>query len=237
LTVETAVQDVLSAAGRYTTAESAEVLLPSGEPIRLYLMGQESVTFTTAGSPSTHDFTLSSPPIRSTRTAPTLPTNAHPDVRVVVTSSGAGVAAGTYLPVTAFSDGSLTLTVDTSGLTGSTSVTVAIRYLPANQYVQLQVAAPVGSQVRTKALIETGTRDAFGRDPTQTGSALTIPFLAGSRAVVLPRYFQLNVMAKYTNTTPTLTDSDILIPARTAIGTYVDPSAESLRAMRLLGLA
>lgn len=226
LTSLTAVQGVLSAAGRYTVPEPAEVFLDSGSPMRFFLMGTESFTFTTAAIPATRNLTLSSPPIRTTRTAPTLPTNDHPDIMVVVTSSGSGVAVGTALPVTVFADGSTTVTIDTSSLTGSTSVTVEAYYLPVGQSAELQVAAPMGSTTVAMTLLNGGTRDLFARDPLQAGSQLTVPFVNGFPRIMLPQYFQVNVLANYTNTVPTLSYSDISIPARTFAGAYTGAQGE-----------
>jgi len=231
----TAIQGTLSALASVTTPRSIERLLMSGEPVRLFVMGEDKQTWTTAAAPSTHAFTLPSAPIRTSRVAPTLPTNGHPDIKVVVTAGPDHV--GTYLPVTVFADGSTGVTVDTSALTASSSYTVAFRYLPVGGFVTLQVAAPVGSQVRTREIINGGTRGLFGRDPTKTGAAITLPFIGGVPSIALPQSWQLRVMAKYVNEVPTLDDSDILIPARSAAGRYVDAGLESRVVLAQLGMA
>lgn len=223
----------LSTVGSYTVQKSSLIKLLPGFPVRYFVNGYEQFTFTTTASPSSQTLTLSAFPIATTRPSPSMPSNALPDMKVFVVSGG--TQAGTYLPVTSWSDGNKSVVVDTSGLTASTAYTVQADYLPEGGVWQLQLAAPVGTDQRTKAILTDGTREAMTRDPVANAGYLAMPSFHGFPEILLPRWWTINLRAQYP-IVPTLTDSDIHLPARVQHGKYNDFAALNRTAISRVGM-
>lgn len=154
-----------------------------GRPLRAYFGAVVRVTIDTEAAQTTGvadlgDLGLGL--VRSTRAAPSFPTQAHPDVRAfLVTAGSPETLAAINVTAVDFDAGE----VSVAGLTAEAANVVEIHYLPSRGTLRFRAEQPTGQDQRTEALYNDTFRSLH---ETDQASGVTAPKIIRVGTVGLP---------------------------------------------------
>lgn len=202
------VADVMSAVAYRDVALGYASGLKPGSALRAYLKSKYELAITVDAA-TTYTVDLGALGIKlvlSTKTAPALPTNAHPDL-VAYISSDAGTSWA-KTDITAINTAASTVTITK---TASATNRVKLYYLSGNGEIQLSVRKPQGSDVFNSKVFGKPQRELYELDQTNERSApkLTLP-----RPALLPPQWRLQLEARAPHTIAWVAEAehDLSIP-------------------------
>ena len=202
------VADVLSTVAYVDVALGyARGLLPLSA-LKVYLKSKYelAITVDAATTYTVNLGTLGIKLVLSTKTAPALPTNAHPDL-VAYISSDAGTSWA-ETTITAVDTAANTVTITK---TASATNRVKLYYLSGNGEIQLSVRKPQGSDIFNSKLFGKPQRELYELDQTNERSA---PKLTMARPALLPPQWRLQLEARAPHTIAWVAEAehDLSIP-------------------------